>query len=101
MARAVTSDGDRIAALASAGTLYLPSYQKVILTRSRLRFDLVDLADRHTEDAHVVAGEDAVAVVEVGDDASSCGPVADECQTAATPANRLSTSTAASPILAL
>ena len=65
MARAVTSCGDRITALASAGTLYLPSTQNVILARSRLRFDLVDLADRDAEDAHLVAGEDAVAVVEV------------------------------------
>ena len=46
MARAVTSVGDMITALASAGTWYLSSSQKVILTR-RLRFDLVDLADRH------------------------------------------------------
>src|SRR6267378_942870 len=34
MARAGTSDGDRITALASAGTLYLASYQKLILTRA-------------------------------------------------------------------
>ena len=67
MARAVTSVGDRIAALASAGTLYLPSNQKVILTPSGLRFDLLDLADRHAEDADLVAGEHAVAVGEVGD----------------------------------
>ncbi len=33
-ARDVTSVGDRIAALASAGTLYLLSYQNEILTRS-------------------------------------------------------------------
>ncbi len=32
MVRAVTSVGDKIAALASAGTLYLLSYQKEILT---------------------------------------------------------------------
>ena len=66
MARPVTSCGDRIAALASAGTLYLRSNQNVILTRCGLRLDLVDLADRHAADAHVVAGEHAVAVVEVG-----------------------------------
>src|SRR5277367_3568259 len=34
MAREVTNDGDRITALASAGTLYLASYQKLTLTRS-------------------------------------------------------------------
>src|SRR5271163_4176882 len=34
MDRGVTSDGDRTTALASAGTLYLSLYQKVILTRS-------------------------------------------------------------------
>src|ERR1700722_2860341 len=33
MAREVTSDGDRIAALASAGTWYFALYQKLILTR--------------------------------------------------------------------
>ena len=34
MARAVTSVGDRIAAFASAGTLYLVSYQNETFTRS-------------------------------------------------------------------
>ena len=34
MARAVTSDGDRITAFASAGTRYLSSNQKLILTCS-------------------------------------------------------------------
>ena len=68
MARAVTSVGDRITALASAGTLYLSSTQNVILTRVGCGSIAVDLADWHPEDADVVAGEDAVAVLEVADD---------------------------------
>ncbi len=72
IARDVISCGDRITALASAGTLYLLVEPERDLGPLRLRFDLVDLADRHAEDVHVVAGEDAVAVVEVRD-ARGCG----------------------------
>ena len=76
MARAVTSVGDRIAALASAGTLYLLSYQNEILTRSGCGSIFVDPADGHTEDANVVADVDAVAVLEVRDDVGAVDGVA-------------------------
>ena len=76
MARDVTSVGDRITALASAGTLYLLSNQNEILTRSGCGSIAVDPADGHTENAHVVAGEDAVAVLEVRDNVRAVDGVA-------------------------
>ena len=66
--------GDRITALASAGTACFPSNQKVILTRAVSGSICSDLADRNTKDADLVTDEDAVAVGEVSnDDASPCG----------------------------
>ena len=53
--------------LGIGGDLVLAVEPERDLGPQRLRFDLVDLAHRHAPDAHVVAGEHAVAVVEVGD----------------------------------
>ena len=68
MARDVTSDGDRITALASAGTLYLSSNQNVTLTRWGCGSILSILPTGTPRMTHVVTGEDAVAVGEVGGD---------------------------------
>ena len=68
IARAVTSDGRQDHRLGVGGHLVLVVVPERDLDPFGLRFDLVDLADRHAEDAHFVADEDAVAVGEVGDD---------------------------------
>ena len=75
MARAVTSDGDRIDGLGVGGHLVLAVVREGDLDAFGLRLDLVDLADRHAEDAHLVADEDAVAVGEVGDHRRPVRPV--------------------------
>ena len=76
MARAVTSVGDRIAAFASAGTLYLVSYQNETFTRSGCGWISVDLADVHTQDSNVVPDVDAIAVLEVRNDIRAVDGVA-------------------------
>ena len=68
IARALTSDGDRIAAWASAGTGYCVSTEKVTLVAVGLRFDLLDRADGDAEDADLVAGVETVGVGEVRDE---------------------------------
>ena len=73
MARPVTSMGDRIAALASAGTLNLRSNQNETLTPSGCGFDLLHLADRYAQDADIVAGEQRGAVVEIADHFGAVG----------------------------
>ena len=81
--------------MASAGTLYLLSNQNVILARCGLRLDRVDLADRTPEDAHLVADEHAVAVVEVGDDVVAVDLSAATATTTTTPPSSVSTNTTA------
>ena len=68
MARAVTSCRRQDHGLGVGRHLVLAVVPEGDLDPLGLRLDRVDLADRHSEDADVVAGEDAVAVLEVGDD---------------------------------
>ena len=65
MNRADTTVGEMMTALASAGTLYFASTAEGDLGPLRLRLDRFDLADRDAEDADIVAGIDAIAVLEI------------------------------------